>query len=63
MHTVQVQPTLEGDKPVCTHAIQCVTKWYVNHTDNAQGAAVEVLKQQAEWVFSVKRGLSVLADR
>lgn len=41
MHTVQAQPTLEGDKPVSTHAIQYLSKWYVSHTDNAQAAAVE----------------------
>lgn len=41
IHTVQAQPSPQGDKPVCTHTLQYVTLWYVSHTDNAQAAAVE----------------------
>lgn len=48
---------------MCTHTVQYMRKQYVHHTDNAQAAAAEAEKsQQAEWVFSVKGGLSVLAD-
>lgn len=43
MHTVQAQPTLEEGKPVCTHAPQYVTKWYVSHTYRAQAAALDRL--------------------
>lgn len=37
----QCNPLYRGDKLVCTHAVQYVTKRYVIHTDNAQTAAVE----------------------
>ena len=30
----KAQPVIEGDIPVCTHAVQCVRKWYVSPTDN-----------------------------
>ncbi len=53
MHAAQ--RTLEGDKPVCTHAVQYVTKWYVSHTDNAQAAAVEA--ENLNWLsgFSLSK--------
>lgn len=52
---MQAQPTPERGKPLCTHAVQYVTKWYVSHTDNAQAAAVEA--ENLNWLsgFSLSK--------
>lgn len=52
---MQAQATPERGKPLCTHAVQYVTKWYVSHTDSAQAAAVEA--ENLNWLsgFSLSK--------
>lgn len=52
MHTAQAQPPLEGDKPVCTHATQCVTKPCRQYTRCGRRSWES---QQAEWAFFCQR--------
>lgn len=52
-----------GGKPLCTHTLQYGRKWYaaIQTMHKLQLWKLKI-SEQAEWVFSVKGGLSVLAD-